>query len=157
AHTPWLALVLLAEGEGQLLTDVPVDQCVTSGVTLDAERDVPKGACIEVPERVVSASFPAREDLTLLTHVREVDISDTELAMGDDDGWIAVVLGNRLPQANTRYLACLVNLEGQYAELPTVPDQELELEYDPNITIVDARKTTLESAGSSASFDQAVM
>src|SRR5215218_5864946 len=47
--TPWLALVLIAEGEGQLLTDVPVEACVTTGVTLDSDRDVPKGACLVVP------------------------------------------------------------------------------------------------------------
>ena len=58
--TPWLALVLIAENEGRLLTDIPVEQCVTAGVTLDAERDVPKGACLEVPERVVTATFPTR-------------------------------------------------------------------------------------------------
>ena len=29
--------------------------------------------------------------------MREVDINDTELANGDDDGWLAVVLANRLP------------------------------------------------------------
>src|SRR5215218_7708001 len=49
APTPWLALVLVAEGEGQLLTDVNVADCVTPGVTLTGERDVPKSACLEVP------------------------------------------------------------------------------------------------------------
>ena len=53
--------------------------------------------------------------------MRAVDLDDTELAMGDDDGWLAVVLGNRLPQPGVRYLACLINLEGQHASLPTVP------------------------------------
>ena len=42
--------------------------------------------------------FPTQEDLQLLVHVREVDINDTELAIGDDDGFLAVVLANRLPQ-----------------------------------------------------------
>src|SRR5687768_13806463 len=101
--TPWLALVLIAEGEGQLLNDVPVESCVTTGVALDSDRDVPKGACLVVPETVVRSVFPTREDLAMITHVREVDIRDTELGMGDDDGWMAVVLCNRLPQANTRY------------------------------------------------------
>ena len=68
--------------------------------------------------------FPCQEDLALLTHVREVDVDDTELANGDDDGFLAVVLANRLPvfdAANgrsVRYQACLVNLEGQLHELP---------------------------------------
>jgi len=155
--TPWLALVLIAENEGRLLTDVSVEQCVTDGVSLGADRDVPKGACLEVPERVVTATFPTREDLTLLTHLREVDISDTELAMGDDDGWMAVVLGNRLPQANTRYLACLINLEGQYPELPEVADVELELDYDRFVTVVDLSAIAAATTGSGATVDRVVM
>ena len=43
--------------------------------------------------------LPDTRGSALLSHVREVDIADTELAMGDDDGCLAVVLCNRLPQA----------------------------------------------------------
>jgi hypothetical protein len=72
----------------------------------------------------VTRVFPTRQDLPLLAHVREVDLSDTENAMGDDDGFLAVVLANRLPQYDrigckpVRYMACLINLEGQLAVLP---------------------------------------
>ena len=68
--------------------------------------------------------FPCKDDLPLLAHVREVDPNDTELANGDDDGWLAVVLANRLPvfddanRKSVRYMACLVNLEGQLEALP---------------------------------------
>jgi hypothetical protein len=34
APTPWLALVVIAEGEGRLLTNVPVADCVTAGTAL---------------------------------------------------------------------------------------------------------------------------
>src|SRR5690349_3583449 len=60
----------------------------------------------------------------MLTHVRRVDVNDTELAMGDDDGWLSVVMANRLPVMDeatgkpVKYLACLVNLEGQVPKLP---------------------------------------
>ncbi len=104
--------------EGQLLNDVPVEHAsrrVSRSTAIATSRKAPAWKC---RQRVVTAIFPTREDLAMLTHVREVDIRDTELAMGDDDGWMAVVLCNRLPQANTRYLACLINLEGQYDELP---------------------------------------
>ena len=50
-------------------------------------------------QTVVDKVFPTVEDLPLLVHVREVDLADTELANGDDDGWLAVVLANRLPLA----------------------------------------------------------
>ncbi|MDM0042713.1 hypothetical protein QTH89_26075 [Variovorax sp. J22G21] len=124
--TPWLALVVVAEGEAQLSTATAVAQCVTAGTTLlDAQdKDVEQGLYLAVTETVVKKIFPCLEDLALLTHVREVDVNDTELANGDDDGWLAVVLANRLPvfdaakNAPVRYMACLVNLEGQLAALP---------------------------------------
>jgi hypothetical protein len=141
APTPWLALVLVAEGEGQLLTDVPVADCTTAGVDLGADADVPKGACLEVPRAVVDKVFPTVEDLALLCHVREVDLADTELALGDDDGWLAVVMGNRLPQPGVRYLACLVNLESQHHELPVVPEFEIVTSYVPIDRVVDLRAT----------------
>jgi len=134
---PWLALVLIAEGEGSLLSDVPVADCRTTGAVLanPTDVDVPKSTCLEVPEGVVTKVFPALEDLPSLVHVREVDLGDTELALGDDDGWMAVVLCNRLPQPETSYTACLVNLEGQYDELPVHPP--VAPEYDPTIRVVD--------------------
>jgi hypothetical protein len=125
--TPWLALVVVAEGEAQLSTATPVAQCVTPGTTLlDAgtDKDVEQGLYLAVTETVVRKIFPCAEDLPLLVHVREVDVNDTELANGDDDGWLAVVLANRLPVFNAvtgkavRYMACLVNVEGQLPALP---------------------------------------
>jgi hypothetical protein len=123
---PWLALVVVAEGEAQLSTATPVAQCVTAGTTLldPDDKDVEQGLYLAVTETVVKKIFPCREDLELLAHVREVDVNDTELANGDDDGWLAVVLANRLPVYDTandkpvRYMACLVNLEGQLDALP---------------------------------------
>lgn len=124
---PWLALVVLADGEGQLLANQPLDSALPEQDDQDAQvRDV-----LRVSERVVQAVFPTIEDLPWLTHVREVDISDTELALGDDDGWLAVVIANRLPvpgppdtdggpPAARHYTAFLVSLEGHEGDLPTV-------------------------------------
>jgi len=122
--TPWLALVVIAEGEGTLVADRPVEECVTPGTTLEGRSDSPTGSYLAVTESVVEKVFPTEDDLRYLTHVREVDIADTELAMGDDDGFLAVVLANRLPLYDrdnckpVRYLACLVNLEQQLDALP---------------------------------------
>lgn len=125
--TPWLALVVVAEGEAQLSAATPVAQCVTAGTTLldvATDRDVEQGLYLAVTETVVKKIFPCQQDLELLVHVREVDINDTELANGDDDGWLAVVLANRLPVfdaatgKSVRYMACLVNVEGQLGALP---------------------------------------
>ena len=123
--TPWLALVVIAEGEATLSGDVAVAECVTPGVVLTGPNDVATGTYLAVTKTVVDKVFPTAADVKLLCHVREVDIRDTELANGDDDGFLAVVMANRLPQydreknAPVRYLACLVNLEGQLGVLPT--------------------------------------
>ena len=124
--TPWLALVVVAESEASLSAPTPVEQCVTPGTSLldPADRDVAEGLYLAVTETVVAKVFPTEEDLPLLVHVREVDVQDTELAGGDKDGWSAVVLANRVPVYDeagdlpVRYLACLVNLEGQLGALP---------------------------------------
>jgi hypothetical protein len=85
-----------------------------------------------VTETVLKKIFPCQQDLDLLAHVREVNINDTELANGDDDGWLAVVLANRLPVFDTannksvRYMACLVNVEGQ---LPSLPKPEPPIDH----------------------------
>jgi hypothetical protein len=131
---PWLALVVLAEGEGQLSTDVDPSQCVTSDVNLGPDADVPKGKYLEVTKDIVEKVFPCQDELDLLCHVRKVDLADTELALGDDDGYMAVVLANRLPQPATpkqgqteatplKYTAYLINLEHQIDKL---------LETEPN-------------------------
>jgi hypothetical protein len=122
---PWLALVLLTDGEGTYLPSVPVASAVTAGVRLDgANPDGPTCAAIEVPARVVRQVFPARQDLPFTCHVRQVPLDDTELAQGDEDGWVAVVLATRLPRPDMRYRACLVSLEGQWSELPDNPPTE---------------------------------
>ena len=135
--TPWLALVLIAPGEGTIKVDQPVSECVTAGTVLASPhiKDTPKGTYLEVPESVVEATFPTEAELSLLVHVREVDLDDTELAVGDDDGFLAVVIGNRLPQPGTTYTACLINLEGQTGHLPTNPP--IAEDFDPRATVFD--------------------
>lgn len=121
---PWLALVVIAEGEGAISAESPIADCVTPGVTLTGPNDTPTGVYLSVPQTTLNKVFPTKEDLQLLVHVREVDLADTELAMGDDDGFLSVVIANRLPQFDrvgckpVRYLACLINLEGQVNSLP---------------------------------------
>jgi hypothetical protein len=138
--TPWLALVVIAEGEGTLSGETPVGQCVTPGVTLTGPSDVATSVYLGVTKTVVDAVFPTADDLSLLAHVREVDINDTELAMGDDDGWLAVVLANRLPQPGKRYVACLINLEGQLDVLPVPkPQNWLDDVFDAQLVVQDLR------------------
>ncbi|WUJ70106.1 hypothetical protein OG809_34060 [Kribbella soli] len=130
---PWLALVVLADGEGTLSPDVDPSRCVSAGIDLGPEADVPKAKYLEVGQDIVDKVFPCRDELDLLCHVRKVDLRDTELALGDDDGFLAVVLSSRLPQPAApasagaeakplKYTAYLINLERQLdVLLPTEP------------------------------------
>jgi hypothetical protein len=124
--TPWLALVLIAEGEAELKLNQPVAECVTPGRSLAGKADVELANYLQIRKSVLDRVFPTRLDVPLLAHAREVDIHDTELMMGDDDGFLAVVISNRLPLPGrgpdgrpvpVKYLACLVNLEGQFMDL----------------------------------------
>jgi hypothetical protein len=100
---PWLALIVLAEGEVR----------AALGVTETGTCDV-----LEVTRTVVDRVFPTEDELPLLCHVRETNLQDTEFAGSDDDGFVSVVISNRLPQPGHQYGAYLVSLEGRFDELP---------------------------------------
>ena len=158
---PWLALVVIAEGEGQISAEAPVDQCVTAGIKLDGPNDVARGIYLAVPQSTVTKVFPTKQDLQLLVHVREVDLEDTELAIGDDDGFLAVVMANRLPQFDrvagkpVRYTACLINLEGQ---LPALPPPSVPLrDFGAMAHVFDIREHYARTETVGGSPDIAVM
>ena len=159
--TPWLALVVVAEGEATLSPEQPVAQCVTPGKTLAGHNDVATGVCLQVTKSVVDKVFPKREEVPLLCHVREVDVNDTELANGDDDGFLAVVIANRLPQydrlANkpVRYLACLINLEQQLDNLAKPPPPVLQ--FSAIATVFDYRPIMATQTGLAPGADHLVM
>jgi hypothetical protein len=131
---PWLALVVIAQGEAELKPNQPVAECVTPGVTIPGLADAENGNALHIRKSMVDRIFPTQQEVHLLAHAREVDINDTELMMGDDDGFLSVVIANRLPlpgrdeagnEVPVKYLACLVNLCGQFHMLapkaPTPP------------------------------------
>jgi hypothetical protein len=172
SSTPWLALVVIAEGEAELKLNEPVADCVTPGVTLDGVADSALGSTLHVRRSVVHRVFPTQLDVPLLAHAREVDISDTELMMGDDDGFLAVVVANRLPLAGVddtgkpqpvKYLACLVNLEGQFDALIPEPPPDLVIDtlrplVQPiaNLTIAEYDQVRMESAATLAPISPVV-
>jgi hypothetical protein len=161
---PWLALIVLSEGEGLLSIDVDVSQCVTPGVDLGPDADVATGKYLEVSQDVIDAVFPCQDELDLLCHVRKVDLSDTELALGDDDGYLAVVIANRLPQPAPpvapggdpqprKYTAYLINLEEQTTKLPAT-EPEPVFQFDATLQFTDAN---YQVKAPNASLDQIAM
>jgi hypothetical protein len=120
-NIPWLALLLVAEGEGELVTGklrtlLPAG-LVTTLNAAEAITDDPEISVLKIKQAdVLRGLLPTPTEVSLLTHVRQVNMQDSALAGTDDDGWFAVVTANRLPLATTEgkpYLACLVSVENR--------------------------------------------
>ncbi len=138
---PWLALVVIADGEAEVVKNAAVEECVTSGVTLGGPADVQTANYLKIRSSMVAKILPTQKDVPLLAHAREVDINDTELMMGDDDGFLAVVISNRLPVAGrgpggqevpVTYTAALISLEGKGqfdALLPKAPPHLFQTQF----------------------------
>ncbi len=113
---PWVALLLLQEGEYSMLQNAALET-VVPGATLTAmELPNPSGItcdAIQVDLSFLQSILPAMNELALLTHVRQVNVDDRELAAGSSNGWFSVVMSNRLPAQDQKYRACLVSLEGR--------------------------------------------
>jgi hypothetical protein len=109
---PWLALLLFEEGEYVLNRNVALQDAVPADVYQRLEAP-PGVTCdtIQADYWLVQSLLPSLEELTLLTHVRQVNVEDRELNSGSSDGWFAVVMSNRLPSPGAKYRACLVSLE----------------------------------------------
>jgi hypothetical protein len=110
--TPWLALLLLAEGEYTLHQNVALKSIMPAPNY--ANLDVPDGiVCdsIEVEANLLDSLLPSLDELTLLAHVRQVNVDDKELNAASSTGYYAIVTSNRLPAPNAKYRACLVSLE----------------------------------------------
>jgi hypothetical protein len=124
---PWMALLVFEDGECTVETKqkigdkLPADVVARLGVPPDQLVDT-----VTATRDLVIDMMPAYEELALLTHVRQVNVDDRELAAGDSDGYFAVVMSNRLPQRTRKYRCCLVSIEERtdlVPELPPAPDQ----------------------------------
>jgi hypothetical protein len=109
---PWVALLLFEEGEYKLSQNVPLQQAVPADVYLRLEAAAGITCdTVEVRSDLLAGVLPSLEELTLLAHVRQVNVDDRELNAGSSNGWFSVVMSNRLPSPGKKYRACLVSLE----------------------------------------------
>ena len=120
---PWLALILIHEGEMAQSEDIKEDKnaqsegfrIVTlkklwSGVTLETgQNENDKVAVIDVPQPLLSEILPSIDDLQYLAHVRQVTDQITP-----DNEPLAVVISNRLPKKGGNSTAYLISLENRY-------------------------------------------
>jgi hypothetical protein len=116
---PWMALLVLADSEVHF-SSMSLQSTVGAAAAAAMEAEEPGAAAATVDAvsvndpAVLRAVLPSPGELRLLCHVRRVNTADSTLDMNDDDGWLAVVVANRLPQpgaAPLHYHACLVSLE----------------------------------------------
>jgi hypothetical protein len=119
-RTPWMALLLVEEGEGTLLTNVPLEEVVPADVFV--RLGSPAGVrcdALEMERVRFDALVPSLEEVRLLAHARRVETANRAIEAGD--GWFSVVMANRLPRAGARHRAVLVSLEERTDLVPAAP------------------------------------
>lgn len=129
--SPWMMLLLFTRDEVEIGRGT-LGEMGKSYVGLPASTPV---SWIEVGENILKKVVPHRTDeMPYLAHLRRVSRRDQEGAK-DDDGDIAMVLGNRLPEpraegasTGVEHVACLVSLEGEESApwWPGADDMETE-------------------------------
>jgi len=113
---PWLALMVVAQGEATLEAGTVAALPQPVRTALGASDTAPVTLLRCASAQVLHDLLPERAEVSLLTHVRQVNLRDSLLAGADDDGWFAVVTANRLPLHTgdgTAYTACLVSLQAR--------------------------------------------
>jgi hypothetical protein len=144
AVMPWLAVLLLCPGE--IVTAAAANPTPTGAhtVPLADYLDPPAGtlgpafsprqreefikenpadftlSVVDVTAEAFGSVAPRSAELTYLAHARRVDAEDQEAVGGDADGWVSIVIGNRLAQGSPTgvYAAHLVSVEGFVSQLP---------------------------------------
>lgn len=120
--TPWMVLLLFDADECTILDQQPLEEVVPPAVFARLGR--PSAVlcdAVEVEHQLLLDIMPSVDEVSLLTHVRQVNVDDRELAAGDSDGWFAIVIANRLPTPGSSHVACLVSIEERTDLVPAQP------------------------------------
>ncbi len=154
---PWIALLLFEEGEYSLHQNVLLKNIVPSDTY--ARLEVPDGiTCdsIEVEEGLLRSVLPSLDELTLLAHVRQVNVDDRELSAASGDGYYAVVMGNRLPAPGAKFRACLVSLEERTdlvaADPPAVAQPAFNVSVEKPVLALQAKPGHAGKSGAASSL-----
>jgi hypothetical protein len=112
-ESPWLALLLLEDGEAFTQSTVKLSDLAARLPHFAPEPGEDPNATatlLELPwQGMAVQSLPTLAELKLLCHVRQ-----SKYAAGNDGPEQAVVVGNRLPAKGVRSTVHLVSLEGRY-------------------------------------------
>ena len=140
-HQPWLALLVLQEGEFVGGTNSPTHTMTTTvGQFLAAENKVLKPSVIkeddipnsktctyiEIPTAVFQAVTPRLHELRYLAHCRQINTGDKAILGLNEQGLFSVVAANRFPASTStqpvKNIVHLVSLEGLDAYLIDSPN-----------------------------------
>jgi len=136
----WLTVLLFDQDDDQITTNDTIAQQALPGTVQDLKTpptgtisypaaifdNMPESATdkiqyIDVPADLFTNIAPTAKDLAWMAHVREVDTEHTVKHDPSSDSntvQYSTVMGNRLPQAGNKSVACLVSLEGMHDYLP---------------------------------------
>ncbi len=131
-NVPWIALLLFEETECTIKKKVAIADALPAAVV--KELAPPQGLQVDTvsaDSALVASILPSLEELSLLTHVRQVNVEDRELNTAGGDGWFSVVMSNRVPEEGKKYIACLVSLEERWDVVPLVPPPAAQNPFRP--------------------------
>ncbi len=132
---PWVALMVFADGEAEE-QDMTVKQLLggQEGIYFPDRSKLPAVFCegeedpchvVDVPKKLFDLVMPKVEELSLLCHVKQVDLAKTEDSICERDGFFSVVCGSRLipsgadtPVKSTVHLVSLLG----YEDMTGIPD-----------------------------------
>lgn len=97
---PWVALLLFSESESASITQ---------------QSETPPYQTLRVKRSLLHRVMPRRGELPYLCHGRELN-SEDRVKQKDDDGFVSIVLGNRLPVAGSKNLCVLVSLKDRFTD-----------------------------------------
>lgn len=120
---PWVALIVLSSKENAVEAELTVSQLIDSAVPSNVyfpkealpkvvkEKDSDICHIVEIPRGLYDSIMPEFKDLTYLTHVRRVNLADTEDEVSAKDGDFAVITANRfVPTGEGEALKSTVHL-----------------------------------------------
>ena len=162
-NVPWMALLLLREDEIEEYCSLHLvekgDGVLVSSIinnSSDPDADLRVNA-LQIPEKLLEAIAPLRDEIPLLAHALEVNPLDKELCGSDEDGWFSVILSNRIPtEPNTKYFACLVSLDdgiiNEFPNPPGEPNYVVPIDYPDHPQIDDYSTSSTESVPNDDDF-----
>lgn len=131
ATVPWLALLLIADGDGvtsqtvaaSQIGNAPAGTLPPAPPVAEVSSTTAPVTVIDLPTALFSAITPTTADLPYLAHCRQLSLAQksTSTNAGDASGWYSVVVSNRFAtavnQQTTGYTAHLVSVAGLEAYL----------------------------------------